>query len=187
VVLIIVYMTLDLGAVISGIAVVTTVLIAVFSENNHKYIEKNELEISSKVKPIIDAEIISYQNATAESVKRGHLNKVVVMDSFRIALKDEGDTLNYGLLYFGGTVVYLLVLTFLSPYTSLNLFFQQNPPLPTTIFAIITEFMLVPIAFTGQKFLLLWKINKVVRGHMKKNEDLSFLITKYFSRSSTRK
>lgn len=179
-------MGLDLGTIIAAIAVVITVIIAVFSENNHKYIETKEPDISKELKPMIDTELTNYQNSTAESTKREFLNKAITLDRFRVALKDEGDTLNNGLLWFAGCVVYLLVLVLLSPYTSLNLFLQPNPPLPAAIFGLIAEFLLFPISIASQKFLVLWKINKVVRGHVKRNEDLNELIIKYFGKRSFR-
>lgn len=175
-------MGLDLGIIIAGIAVVITIIIAVFSENNHKYIETKEQEISDKLKPMIDSELTSYQNTNVESEKREFLNRAITLDRFRVALKDEGETLNHGLLWFGGCVVYLLVLIFLSPYASLNLFLQTNPPLPAAIFGLMAEFILFPLMIAGQEFIVLWKIDKIVRGHTKRNEDLNKLVIKYFSK-----
>jgi hypothetical protein len=179
-------MPLDLSSIIAVIAVIITIVIAVFSENNHKYIESNENTLISELKPIIDSEITNYQNATAESEKRDSLRNVKTFDSFRIALKDEGEILNYGLLYLGACVVYFLVLVFFSPYVSLGNFFQNNPPLPTTVYSLIAEFILLPIMLTAEKFSTLWKLNKIVRGRIKKNEDLKVLINKYFVKRKVR-
>ena len=180
----VIYVSIDLASVVAvAITVVITILIAVFIENNHKYIEKNENTITTQLKPIIDAEISKYLAAIRESEKRIALSKVSKLDFFRVALKDEGEKLNHALLYFGGCVVCLLVLIALSPYAPLGDFFKVNPSLPTMFFYLLAEFIIFfLIVLTLENFGTLWKINKVVRGYIQKNEDLSTLVMKHFGR-----
>ena len=55
----------------------------------------------------IDAEISKYKKES-NTRKRQVLNRVLALDSFRVALSDERQTLNKGLLYFGLSVSFLL-------------------------------------------------------------------------------
>ncbi len=181
VVVFIVFMTFDASSILAGIAVIATILVAIFLENNHKFIESNKKDIFPKLKDGIKAEIDKY-NSETESNKQKALSRVVALDSFRIALHAESSTLNRGLLYFGLCVIYLLGLLFVSQYVPLGQFFTTaNPPLSDTTFGMLTEFIMLPIFLTGMKFQILWRINSVMREHIDgENQNLTEIVCRYF-------
>jgi hypothetical protein len=174
-------MVFDTGSILAGITAIATILVAVFLENNHKFIENNKKNIFPMLKALITKEIQKYDKET-EPNKQKVLSRVIALDSFRIALHNESSTLNRGLLYFGICVIYFLVLLFFSQFVSLGAFFTgQNPPLPTTLFGMMTEFIMFPLMFTAWKFQTLWKINSVMREHIDgENPELTEIICKHF-------
>ena len=177
----IIVVMVDISSILGVAAVIAAILIAVFIENNHKYIDSKKDTLSPKLRDTIDAEISKYKKES-NTRKRQVLNRVLALDSFRVALSDERQTLNKGLLYFGLSVVYFIILTYVAPYASLNTFLSNNPNPITIIYSLVVEGLLAPVMKTWSYFKVLWKINNVFDEYFKdeKSADLIGIVCKYF-------
>lgn len=175
-----------LDSIIAVVAVIVAILVAVFVENNHKYIDTKKANMFPKLKAAIDTEIGNYQKEE-EAKKRPVLNKVLALDSFRIALRAERQTLNTGLLWFGASVVYFIFLIYVAPYASLGSFFTNTPNILAAGFALIAEFLMLPLIGAYRRFNELWRINTVFSEHFEnENQDLTNIVCKYFQPNYTK-
>ncbi len=172
---------IDISSMLGIAAVIATILIAVFIENNHKYIDGKKDMLKPRLTNTLDAEISKYKQEN-DTKKRQALNRVLALDSFRVALSDERQTLNKGLLYFGLTIVYFIILAYIAPYASINTFLSNNPNPVTIMYFFIVEWLLAPSMKTFGYFKVLWKINNVFDEYFKdeKSADLTEIVCKYF-------
>jgi hypothetical protein len=172
-----------IAVIIGIIAVVVTLLTVVFTFNIMARITKNSPFLKRDVQKAIDAELKNYKREEPIK-KRDSLNKATTLDYFRMQLGKADDTLNFGYLFLGVGLIYLLGVLVFGQYVSLTFssLTSNNPPLPTVLFLFVAEFFIIFPFIAYQKFIIIWKMGRVLtRYYGEADKNLADVIYKFFS------
>lgn len=190
-----------------GLPVFVAVVIGLFFNGIDKDIIRDRDKLYPKITKFIGQEFKKYPKAE-EPEKEKILNKIRTLDKFRINLRKTRDIRNYGFLFTLIAVVLIIASLLTLPYVNLNTFlstsilihcnpvsnattpntyscYQLPTPISSVVLIFVAEFALFGTLFgimlAYQKFILLWRMSRVIYKHIdEKNKDLVDIVCSIF-------
>ena len=188
--------------IVVGLPVVVAIILVLFFNGIDKDIIEKRDKLYPKIAKCIENEFKKYQKAE-EPVKENIISKIITLDIFRRNLRKTRTIRNYGFLYTFVSVIVVIILLVVIPYVPLHQFLststtlkcypilnatnnmvscsQLSPSLSAIIFLFVAEIGVFVIIFTYSKFVLLWKMSKVIIQNIdEKNKDVTDIVCTIF-------